>query len=146
MTTAVAIVLTVAFDLTRIAALGAFAYLSLDMVIHWGHFRHLRDETGARPTPLLVAVGLDAVVLVGLLRLPGDNDSLVVAAFAVFAVLVAGGEYPLHAPLQRRRPCVTGRPVPPPNRRQIRSAHVGAARGAGFEPTTSGFKVRCSAS
>ncbi len=92
LTTAAAIVLTVAFDLTRIAALGAFAYLSLDLVIHWGHLRHLRGETGARRWPLVAALALDAAVLGGLVAYQGLNDPVVIVAFAVFAVLVAGGE------------------------------------------------------
>ena len=93
LTTLVAIVLTVAFDLTRIAALGAFAYLSLDLVIHWGHYRHLRDQTGARAAPLLMAVGLDGALLVGFLAYRATTDLLVVGAFGVFAVLVGGGEW-----------------------------------------------------
>lgn len=91
-TTATAIVLTVAFDLTRIAAIGAFAYLTLDLVIHWGHWRHLRAKTGARPTPLLAAVAFDAVVLTGLVSYQALNDPLVIGAFVAFAFIVAGGE------------------------------------------------------
>ncbi len=91
-TTATAIVVTVAFDLTRIAALGAFAYLALDVVIHWGHWRHLRHETGARAASLVAAVVLDAVVLAGLVSYQAVNDPLVLVAFALFAVIVAGGE------------------------------------------------------
>jgi len=91
-TTAAAIALTVAFDLTRIAALGAFAYLTLDVVVHWGHWRHLRPETGARAGPLLAAVAFDAIVLGGLVAYQLMNDGFVVVAFAVFAVVVAGGE------------------------------------------------------
>ncbi len=102
-TTGVAIVLTVAFDLTRIAALGAFAYLSLDMVIHWGHFRHLRDDTGARPSLLLVAVGLDAVLLIGFLAYRATTDLLVVGAFAVFAVARRRRRVALHAALPADR-------------------------------------------
>ncbi len=93
LTTVAAIALTVTFDLTRIASLGVFAYLSLDMVIHWGHFRHLRCDTGARPVPLLGAVALDAVLLVGFLAYRVSTDALVVGAFAVFATVVGGGEW-----------------------------------------------------
>lgn len=91
-TTAVAILLTVAFDLSRIAALGAFAYLALDMVIHWGHLRHLRDETGARPTPLIAAIVVDAIVFGGFFIYRIRTDWIVIASFAAFAVVVAGGE------------------------------------------------------
>ncbi len=92
-TTAVAVGLTVAFDLSRIVALGAFAYLALDMVIHWGHLRHLRDKTGARPGPLVAAIVLDAIVFAGFFAYRVRTDLVVIAAFAAFAVVVAGGEY-----------------------------------------------------
>ena len=36
--------LTVFFDLSRIASLGAFFYLVMDILIHWGVFRRLRRE------------------------------------------------------------------------------------------------------
>ncbi len=91
-TTAVAIVLTVAFDLSRIAALGAFAYLALDMVIHWGHLRHLRHETGAKPALLVTAIVVDAVVFTGFFAYRIRTDLMVIAAFVGFAVVVAGGE------------------------------------------------------
>ncbi len=91
-TTAVAIVLTVAFDLTRVAALGAFAYLALDAAIHWGHLRHLRHETGARSAPLVAAIMLDAVVFVGFAVYTVRTDLLVIGAFVVFSLLVAVGE------------------------------------------------------
>ena len=66
-TTAAAITLTVAFDLTRIAALGALAYLSFDIAVHWDHWRSLRADTGAGSLPLLATVALDAVILTGFL-------------------------------------------------------------------------------
>ncbi|MEZ5216438.1 MAG: APC family permease [Ilumatobacteraceae bacterium] len=91
-TTASAIFLTVTLDLMRIAALGAFAYLALDMVIHFGHLRHLRDQTGARSAPLVAAIVVDAVVFAGFFVYRVRTDLLVIAAFLVFAVVVAGGE------------------------------------------------------
>ena len=91
-TTAAAIALTVAFDLTRIAALGAFAYLGLDMVIHYGHLRHLRGETGAKVAPLVAAIVVDALVFAGFFVYRIRTDLVVIVAFTVFAVLVSGGE------------------------------------------------------
>lgn len=91
-TTAVAIILTVAFDLTRIAALGAFAYLALDVMIHYGHLRHLRGETGAKAAPLIAAIAVDTIVFVGFFAYRIRTDWIVIASFIAFAVLVAGGE------------------------------------------------------
>ncbi|MEQ9616549.1 MAG: APC family permease, partial [Phycisphaerales bacterium] len=62
-TAVIALVLTVFFDLSRIASLGAIFYIVMDMVIHWGVFKHLRRELGARGWVLLTALTLDAVVL-----------------------------------------------------------------------------------
>ena len=42
-TVAFAMVLTVLFDLRRIAALGAIFYLIMDVASHWGLLRHLSD-------------------------------------------------------------------------------------------------------
>jgi amino acid transporter len=91
-TTGVAIALTIAFDLSRIAALGAFAYLALDMVVHYGHLRHLRGETGAKPAPLIAAIVVDAIVFAGFFAYRIRTDLVVIAAFVAFALLVAGGE------------------------------------------------------
>lgn len=58
-----AALLTVFFDLSRIAALGAFFYLLMDMAIHWGVWRHLRREVEAKAWILFSAMALDAVAL-----------------------------------------------------------------------------------
>ncbi|MEC9311454.1 MAG: APC family permease, partial [Pseudomonadota bacterium] len=47
-TVVIAALLTIFFDLGRIASLGAFFYLVMDMLIHWGVFRNLRTEVGAQ--------------------------------------------------------------------------------------------------
>jgi amino acid transporter len=91
-TTAVAVALTVAFDLSRIAALGALAYLALDFAIHLGHLLHLRSETGASRPMLVAAIALDAALLVGFLAYQVADDLLVVGAFGVFALVVVAGE------------------------------------------------------
>ena len=62
-TVVIASVLTVFFDLSRIASLGAFFYLVMDILIHWGVFRRLRHEVGARGSVLIAAIALDMLVL-----------------------------------------------------------------------------------
>ncbi|MFN3225811.1 MAG: APC family permease [Hyphomicrobiales bacterium] len=82
--------LTVFFDLSRIAALGAFFYLVMDIIIHWGVFRHLREEIGARGWVLLTAIGLDVVVLsaFGVLKWRSDPAIVVIAIATMAAVFV----------------------------------------------------------
>ena len=43
-TVSLAILLTILFDLTRIASIGAIFYLIMDIAIHWGLFRHLKKK------------------------------------------------------------------------------------------------------
>jgi amino acid transporter len=54
---------TILFDLTRIASLGVFLYLVMDMIVHWGVLRRVREEVAARGWVLVCAMLLDAAVL-----------------------------------------------------------------------------------
>ncbi|MEC7794418.1 MAG: APC family permease [Pseudomonadota bacterium] len=89
-TVVIASVLTVFFDLSRIASLGAFFYLVMDMLIHWGVFRNLRAEVGARGWILLTAIGLDAVVLgaFALMKWQSDPSIVLIAVAGMVAVFV----------------------------------------------------------
>ncbi len=84
--------LTVFFDLGRIASLGAIFYIVMDMAIHWGVFRHLRREIGARGSILIAAIVFDAVVLGALLWVKARSDLLVLWAAGMGLVLVFLGE------------------------------------------------------
>lgn len=91
LTVALAITLTVLFDLTRIASIGAIFYLIMDIAIHWGLFRHLREETKASPVFPVVAIVLDLTILGTFLLLKFRSDPLViiVALVGFVAILVA---------------------------------------------------------
>ncbi|EAV41536.1 amino acid permease [Stappia aggregata IAM 12614] len=79
--------LAVFFDLSQIASLGAFFYLVMDIIIHWGVFRHLRSDIGARGWVLLTAIGLDAVVLTAFALLKWQQDPAIVV-YAVVGIAV----------------------------------------------------------
>ena len=80
--------LAVFFDLSRIASLGAFFYLIMDILIHWGVFRRLRRDIGARGWVLITAIVLDLGVLgaFGTMKLQSDPLIVIVAAVAIAAV------------------------------------------------------------
>jgi amino acid transporter len=90
-TASLAILLTVLFDLTRIASIGAIFYLIMDIAIHWGLFRHLKKEVKFQPIIPLIAIVMDSVVLVAFLYLKYLNDPLVliVAAIGIILIIVA---------------------------------------------------------
>jgi amino acid transporter len=87
-TVVIASLLAIFFDLSRIASLGAFFYLIMDMVVHWGVFRYRRREVGARAAVLLAALAFDAIVLAAFTAMKLQSDPLIVlyAALAISAV------------------------------------------------------------
>ncbi|MEZ5170668.1 MAG: APC family permease [Acidimicrobiia bacterium] len=91
-TTAFAMALTIAFDLRRIAALGAIYYLIMDIAIHWGILRHLRSRIDARPTIVAAAIVLDLVVLGALVWVKASTDPLILYVSAAGIALIVIGE------------------------------------------------------
>lgn len=89
----IAIVLTVFFDLSRIALLGAILYLVMDIIIHWGVLKKLRKEIQARSGIVITALILDAVVLVAFLWIKATSDILVVIVSIVAIVIIFTAEY-----------------------------------------------------
>jgi amino acid transporter len=91
-TVVLAILITIFFDLGRIASLGAVFYIIVDIIVHWGVLRHLREEIGAKAWVLVSAIVLDGVVLGAFLWVKWGSDRLVIWASAIGLVLVFAGE------------------------------------------------------
>jgi len=88
----VAILLTIFFDLSRIASLGAILYLVMDIIIHWGVLRHLRKEIKASATIIITAIILDLVVLGAFIWIKSTQDLLVVIVAVALMVVIFIGE------------------------------------------------------
>ena len=90
-TVLLAIVLTILFDLTRIAAMGAIFYLVMDIAIHWGLLRHLRKEIDFNPWVVRFAIILDVTILAAFFVLKFNSDPLVpaVSIFGIVMVIAA---------------------------------------------------------
>ena len=90
-TIVLAMLLTVFFDLSRIASLGAIFYIIMDIAIHWGVFRYLRKEINANAFILITAIILDVVVLSAFLIVKAQSDMLVIyVSLAGMAIIFAG--------------------------------------------------------
>lgn len=87
-TVVIASLLTIFFDLSRIASLGAVFYLVMDIVVHWGVFRYLRRDVGANPVILLSAIVLDVVVLGAFLVMKARSDPLIIVVSIVAIGLI----------------------------------------------------------
>jgi len=88
----IAIALTIFFDLSRIASIGAIFYLVMDMIVHWGVFKHLRKEVNANGIILISAILLDLIVLIAFLWIKASSDIFVVIVSAIGVILVFAGE------------------------------------------------------
>ncbi len=91
-TVALAILLTVLFDLTRIASIGAIFYLIMDIAIHWGLVRYLKKEVKFNPIIPLIAIGLDVIVLSAFIYLKYLTDPFVLVVALIGIVLIILGE------------------------------------------------------
>ncbi len=92
-TVVVAGALAVLFDLSRIASLGVFFYLVMDMLVHWGVFRQLRHEIGAKATVLLTALAADGVILAAFTMIKLRSDPIIVAYAFGGILLVFAAEW-----------------------------------------------------
>jgi len=91
-TVAFAMVLTILFDLRRIAALGAIFYLVFDIAIHWAILRHLRSRIEVIPAIVATAIMLDAIFLGAFVWVKASDDALVLLVSAVAIALIVAGE------------------------------------------------------
>ncbi|MCJ8323953.1 MAG: amino acid permease [Hyphomicrobiales bacterium] len=82
--------LTIFFDLGRIASLGVFFYLVMDIVIHWGIMRNLKTEIGASATIMSIAIILDLIVLAvfSMVKIASDPLIVVIAVISIFTVFL----------------------------------------------------------
>jgi amino acid transporter len=88
-TVSLATILTILFDLTRIAAIGAIFYLVMDIAVHWGLFRFLRKEVSFNPVVPLLALLFDTIILIAFIILKFNNDPLVlIVAFAGILIVI----------------------------------------------------------
>ncbi|MDD7913322.1 APC family permease [Polaribacter ponticola] len=87
-TVTLAILLTILFDLTRIASIGAIFYLIMDIAIHWGLFRHLKKEVKFNPVIPIIALVMDIVILSAFIYLKYVNDPFVLIVAAIGILLI----------------------------------------------------------
>jgi len=87
-----AIIMTLFFDLSRIASLGAIFYLLMDIAVHWGVLRHLRKEIKANAVILMMAISFDVIVLGAFLMVKASTDMMVIYAAVVGILFVFIGE------------------------------------------------------
>lgn len=91
-TIVLAMALTVLFDLSRIASMGAILYIVMDIIIHWGVLTKLRAKVDANPYIVIGAIVLDTIVLAAFVWVKLNSDLLIVAISALFIVIIFAAE------------------------------------------------------
>ncbi|MGJ9383529.1 APC family permease [Salipaludibacillus sp. CF4.18] len=91
-TIVIAMALTIFFDLSRIASMGAILYLVMDIIVHWGVLKHLREKVGANIFIVASALVFDAVVLGAFVWVKATSDLLVVGVSILFIAIIFVGE------------------------------------------------------
>ncbi|AMC11177.1 amino acid permease [Lutibacter profundi] len=91
-TVSLAILLTILFDLTRIASIGAIFYLIMDIAIHWGLIWHLKNKIKFNPIIPILAIVVDVIVLGAFIYIKFLNDPFVLVIAFIGIILVILGE------------------------------------------------------
>ncbi len=91
-TIVLAMLLTIFFDLSRIASLGAIFYLVMDIAVQWGVLRYLRKEISANAAIIVTSIVLDLVVLGAFVWVKAQSDMLVIWASLIGMALIFAGE------------------------------------------------------
>jgi amino acid transporter len=91
-TVVLGLILTAFFDLSRIAALGIIFYLIMDIAIHWGVLRYLREDIKAVSWVPVVAIVLDLLALGGFVWVKLNSDPFVLGVAVVAMIVIAIGE------------------------------------------------------
>ncbi len=87
------ITLTILFDLSRVASLGATYYLVMDIIYQWGVLRRVREKIKARLPVVITSLVLNVVVLSAFIWYKYHTDLFIVIFAAVSIPLIFMGEY-----------------------------------------------------
>ncbi|WP_010204366.1 APC family permease [Salinibacterium sp. PAMC 21357] len=90
-TAGLAILVTVFLDLSQIASMGVFLYLTMDMAVQWGVIRRLRAKIEARIWLPVLTIVLDLAILIpfAVLKIQSDLFTVTVAAVVAAAIVAA---------------------------------------------------------
>jgi len=92
--TAIAIVLTVLFDLTRIASIGVIFYLLMDVIFQWGVLQNLSNKIKANKAIIITAIILDLVVLGAFVWVKVSSDiSIAIVSVLLIAFIFMGEKW-----------------------------------------------------
>lgn len=81
--------LTILFDVSRVAALGAFFYITMDILIHYGVLKNAnRDEVKFISLMPKISIVIDVIILIGLIYIKGKDDPILLGITLVAMIIL----------------------------------------------------------
>ncbi|MEK6263355.1 MAG: APC family permease [Clostridium sp.] len=87
-TIVVGMTVTIFFDLSRIASIGTILYLVMDMIVHWGLLKNLRNQVKANSFIVFTALTMDAIILSVFVWVKATTDVLVVIISIISMLII----------------------------------------------------------
>ena len=84
--------LTIFFDLSQIASIGAIFYLVMDIILQWGVLRRIRKDIKAKAPIIITAIVLDMIALSAFLWLKVTTDIFIIVLAIVSITIIFIGE------------------------------------------------------
>ncbi len=85
-------ILTILFDLSRIASIGAIFYLVMDIIFQWGVLRGIRKNINARASIITISIALNIIVLSAFVWMKVQMDIFIVLLAVLIIVAIFIGE------------------------------------------------------
>ncbi|WP_414468594.1 APC family permease [Methanobacterium sp. ACI-7] len=85
-------ILTILFDLSRIASIGAIFYLVMDIIFQWGVLRQIRKDINARASIITASIVLDIIALSAFIWIKIEKDILIVILAIIAIIIIFIGE------------------------------------------------------
>src|SRR5690625_5944321 len=86
----ISIALTIFFDLSRIASLGALYYLVMDTIFQWGVLRRIKETIGAKAPIVITSLILNIIVTLTFLwyKIITDLFLVIISAISIFLIFI----------------------------------------------------------
>jgi amino acid transporter len=88
----IGIVLTVIFDIGRIASIGAIFYIVMDLIFQYGILKKIKNEIKAKTPILIASIGFDLIVLAAFLWYKIKSDLLIIIISFISIIIIFVGE------------------------------------------------------
>jgi len=87
----IGIILTIVFDISRIASIGAMFYIVMDIIFQYGILKNIKEEIEAKAPILIASIIFDLIVLVSFIwfKLGSDLPVLIITLVSIIVIFVS---------------------------------------------------------